>query len=64
VSGNPKAFDCIETERRGQARVRERLAGLSREEEMEFRRRGAEELRAWRRARRRGEDVPLPDLLR
>ena len=40
-----KTFDCVAMKRRGAALLREKLKGMSEEEELEFWRRGTEELR-------------------
>jgi len=40
-----KAFDCLEMKRRGQKHVRELIAGMSPEEELEFWRRETEAAR-------------------
>ena len=40
-----KTFDCVEMKRRGSEMVRKRLEGKTREEQLQYWRKGTEELR-------------------
>ena len=49
MASKAKTFDCVEMKRKGAARVREKLKDMSPEEQIQFWRRRAEELRRRRR---------------
>ena len=49
-----KDFDCVEMKRRGAELVRKTLKGMTLEEELEFWRRGTEELQRRAEEKRRG----------
>jgi hypothetical protein len=60
-----KSFDCVEMKRRGAERLRERLAGMTLEEEIEYWRQRSEEFqRDQERLRAQAAAAPAPESLR